>query len=160
MKTREILSIVALVALGLCLICGLVKVTMKGPKAKHSCDHACSLSLFVAVVLVGVSQLLEENRDGYKNVPDEKCGEMKQMKTLTNTTVSPPLKCNSPGITGNCKHIDSSATIVKQCGDCVDGKKCDGLNKGWKCFSYPGDRGYQEMIKCTDEMDNVIFTTA
>ena len=69
MQTREILSIVALAALGLCLLCGLAKMAMKGPKAKQSCDHACSLLVFVAVVLVGVSQLLEENKDGYMTVP-------------------------------------------------------------------------------------------
>ena len=66
MKTREILSIVALAALGLCLLCGLAKMAMKGPKAKQSCDHACSLLVFVAVVLVGVSQLLEE--ESYKEL--------------------------------------------------------------------------------------------
>tara|TARA_Y100000766_G_C18772848_1_gene539183 strand:- start:265 stop:714 length:450 start_codon:yes stop_codon:yes gene_type:complete len=69
MQTREILSIVALAALGLCLLCGLAKMAMKNPKAKQSCDHACSLLVFVAVVLVGVSQLLEENKDGYMTVP-------------------------------------------------------------------------------------------
>ena len=67
MNTREILSIVALAALGLCLLCGLAKMAMKGPKAKQSCDHACSLLVFVAVVLVGVSQLLEEEK--YMTVP-------------------------------------------------------------------------------------------
>ena len=67
MKTSEILSIVALAALGLCLLCGLAKMAMKGPKAKQSCDHACSLLVFVAVVLVGVSQLLEEEK--YMTVP-------------------------------------------------------------------------------------------
>ena len=36
---------------------------MKGDKAKKSCDHVCSLSFFVAVVLLGVSQLLTE--EGY-----------------------------------------------------------------------------------------------
>ena len=67
MQTREILSIVALAALGLCLLCGLAKMAMKNPKAKQSCDHACSLLVFVAVVLVGVSQLLEEEK--YMTVP-------------------------------------------------------------------------------------------
>jgi len=66
MNTREILSIVALAALGLCLLSGLVKMAMKGPKAKQSCDHACSLLVFVAIVLLGVSQLLEE--EGYKEL--------------------------------------------------------------------------------------------
>jgi hypothetical protein len=69
MNTREILSIVALAALGLCLLCELAKMTMKGTKAKQRCNHACSLSLFVAVVLVGVSQLLKENKDGYTTDP-------------------------------------------------------------------------------------------
>ncbi len=67
MNTREILSIVALAALGLCLFCGLAKATMKGPKVKQSCDHACSLLVLLAVVLLGVSQLLEE--EGYMTVP-------------------------------------------------------------------------------------------
>jgi len=69
MKTREILSIVALAALGFFVLCGLAKMAMKSSKAKQSCDHACSLLVFVAVVLVGVSQLLEENNDGYMTVP-------------------------------------------------------------------------------------------
>ena len=69
MQTREILSIVALAALGLCLFCGLAKATMKGPKVKQSCDHACSLLVLLAVVLLGVSQLLGENKDGYMTVP-------------------------------------------------------------------------------------------
>jgi len=60
MKTKEILSIFALVAIGLCLICGVAKTAMKSPKQKQSCDTACSLLVFVAVVLVGVSQLLGE----------------------------------------------------------------------------------------------------
>ena len=60
MKTQEILSIVALGLLGVCLLCGLAKMAMKRDKAKQSCDHVCSLSLFVAVVLLGVSQLVKE----------------------------------------------------------------------------------------------------
>ena len=62
LQTREILSIVALVALGLCLLCGLAKMAMKSPKVKQSCDYACSLLVFIAVVLAGVSQLLEEEK--------------------------------------------------------------------------------------------------
>ena len=57
MNTPEILSIIALSLLGICLLCGLAKMAMKGPKANQACDHACSLSFFVAVVLVCVSQL-------------------------------------------------------------------------------------------------------
>ena len=59
MKTKEILSIAALAAIALCLICGVAKMTMKSTKQKQSCDTACSLLVFVAVVLVGISQLLD-----------------------------------------------------------------------------------------------------
>jgi len=64
MKTKEILSIFALVAIVLCLICGVVKMTIKSPKQKQSCDTACALLVFVAVVLVGISQLLDETVTG------------------------------------------------------------------------------------------------
>jgi len=64
MKTRKILSIMTLAVLGLCLLCGLTKMAMKGLKAKQSCDYACSLLVFVALVFVGVSQLLKETGPG------------------------------------------------------------------------------------------------
>ena len=62
MLTKEILSIIALAALGLCLICGLAKMAMKSVKAKKGCDDACSLLVFIAVVLLGVSQLPGEEK--------------------------------------------------------------------------------------------------
>ena len=58
-SNHNILSIAALVLLGLCLLCGLAKMTVKGAKAKQICNHVCSLSLFVAVVLIGVNQLIQ-----------------------------------------------------------------------------------------------------
>jgi len=58
-KNHNILSIAALVLLGLCLLCGLAKMAMKEDKAKKSCDHACSFFLFLGVVLLGVSQLIQ-----------------------------------------------------------------------------------------------------
>ena len=69
MKTKEILSIFALVAIVLCLICGVAKTAMKSPKQKQSCDTACSILIFVAVVLVGISQLLDETVTGGGKVP-------------------------------------------------------------------------------------------
>jgi len=60
MKTQEILSIVALALLGLCFLCGLAKMAMKKDSDKKNCDKACSMAIFAAVVLVGVSQLLTE----------------------------------------------------------------------------------------------------
>jgi len=69
MQTREILSIVALAALGLCLLCGLAKMAMKNPKAKQACNKACSLLVFVGLTLIGVSQLLGETKNTSPQVP-------------------------------------------------------------------------------------------
>ena len=60
MRTQEILSITALSALGLCLLCGIDKMAMKSNEAKKGCDKACGILVFAAVVLIAVSQLLEE----------------------------------------------------------------------------------------------------
>jgi len=54
MKTQEILTIIALSALGLCLLCGLAKMAMKNPKKR------CGALFFVAVALMAVGQLLGE----------------------------------------------------------------------------------------------------
>ncbi len=61
MKTQEILTIVALAALGLCLLCGLAKMAMKNPKKRGDCDKACGALFFVAVALMAVGQLLGED---------------------------------------------------------------------------------------------------
>ena len=60
MKTQEILSIITLSLLGLCFLCGLAKMAMKKDSDKKNCDKACSMAIFAAVALVGVSQLLTE----------------------------------------------------------------------------------------------------
>ena len=74
MKTQEILSIVALALLGLCFLCGLAKMAMKKDSDKKNCDKACSMAIFAAVALVGVSQLLTETEKYCdKYCRDEKC---------------------------------------------------------------------------------------
>jgi len=61
MKTKEILSIVALFTLGLCLICGLAKMAMKkGDKAKNHCTSVCGTSVVLAIILLAMSQLMGE----------------------------------------------------------------------------------------------------
>ena len=61
MKTKEILSIVALAVIGLCLLCSLAKLVMKsGDKKKKHCNKACGAFVFLATVLLAVSQLLGE----------------------------------------------------------------------------------------------------
>ena len=73
MKTQEILSIVALGLLGVCLLCGLAKMAMKGDSAKKNCDKACSMPVFAAVVLLAISQLIGET-DGYCQILGEDGG--------------------------------------------------------------------------------------
>lgn len=63
MHTRKILSIVALSLLGLCLLCALAKNAMKGDKSKKACDNACSMSVFAALALLAVSQLMGEHEN-------------------------------------------------------------------------------------------------
>jgi len=66
MNTKEILSIVALAALGLCLLCSLAKAAMKkGDKSKKHCDKACGAFVFLAIILLAVSQLLGEENEKY-----------------------------------------------------------------------------------------------
>jgi len=62
MKTQKILSIAALVMLGLCFLCGLAKIYISrtGFVPKKGCHNACGILIFVAVVLIGISQLLTE----------------------------------------------------------------------------------------------------
>lgn len=60
MQTKEILSIIALSLLGLCLLTALAKMSMKKDKDKKNCDMMCSLMLFIAAALIGISQLMSE----------------------------------------------------------------------------------------------------
>jgi len=65
MNTKEILSIVALVALGVCLICGLAKMAMKGDKCKNHCTSVCGTSVVLAIILLAVSQLMGEGTEKF-----------------------------------------------------------------------------------------------
>ena len=61
MNTKEILTIIALVSLGMCLLCSLAKMAMKkGDKGKKHCDKACGAFVFLAIILLAVSQLLDD----------------------------------------------------------------------------------------------------
>ena len=60
MDKNKILTILALISLGLCLLCGLTK---RVAKDKKGCDAICGLLVFIAMILIGVSQLLSEKFD-------------------------------------------------------------------------------------------------
>lgn len=66
MQTEKMLTIIALAALGLCLLMGLLKMMMKDAKKKRGCDTACSMLVFVAVVLLAVNQMMHEHDEDKK----------------------------------------------------------------------------------------------
>ena len=106
MNTQEILSIVALSLLGLCLLCGLAKMAMKGDSAKKNCDKACSMAVFAAVVLLAISQLIGET-DGYE-------------ETSSSCQIMPKDECDD---TAPCCHTPDGV-CVKQAGCCRVGENC------------------------------------
>ena len=126
MKTQEILSIVALGLLGVCLLCGLAKMTMKGDKAKQTCNQICSLSLFVALVLLGTSQLLKEMTKSPSPSPSpsgptpgalgENCkqgGKCNGVLTCVNKKCVPPLPNPQRDCETICKTVESGAESPK-----------------------------------------------
>ena len=58
-NTKKTLSIISIIALGLCVILNLLGMSVL-KKQKDQCDQACGMLVFVAIVLIGVSQLLGE----------------------------------------------------------------------------------------------------
>ena len=124
MKTKEILSIVALSALGLCLLCCLAKSAMKkGDKGKNHCDKACGAFVFLAIVLLAVSQFLGEGTEKY----GQGCQLMGGHNALCQTRYG---QCGDDGVpcppnNGTCDSCDSDecpATCCKYMGMTPDGK--------------------------------------
>jgi len=85
MKTKEILTIVSLAALGVCLLCGLAKMVMKkGDKGHKHCKSVCATAVVLAIILLAVSQLLGEN-DGFKERNSPYCELMPSPNKLCHT---------------------------------------------------------------------------
>ena len=59
-NSQEILTIIALCALGLCVLVGLFKLAVKSDKQKQQCDKACSALVFIAIALLAISPLLHD----------------------------------------------------------------------------------------------------
>ena len=66
MQTEKLLTIIALSALGLCVLMGLLKMMMKDANKKRDCDMACSMLVFIAVVLLAVNQMMHEHDEDDK----------------------------------------------------------------------------------------------
>jgi hypothetical protein len=130
MNTQEILSIVALSLLGLCFLCGLAKMAMKKDSDKKNCDKACSMAIFAAVVLVGVSQLLTETEKYCGNFQEaagqDSCGGI--------GTGGVPFCVDSDG-----NKIKDSAGNITQCSG--DSTGPGGLPRGMAPFCGRGQSG-------------------
>jgi hypothetical protein len=63
MNTQEILTIIAMAALGLCLVLAFSKGLTKNLKTKESITHVCSLLVVIAVSLLAVTQFLSEKEN-------------------------------------------------------------------------------------------------
>ena len=61
MNTKEILTIIALSALGLCLLSVLVKTFIKTDKTRQYYNQICGILFFLAVVSLSVSQIVVED---------------------------------------------------------------------------------------------------
>ena len=61
MGSKEILTIIGLIFLGLCFLCGLAKMGMKDAKRKSNCDKACGAFVFLGVTLIAVSSVLKSS---------------------------------------------------------------------------------------------------
>jgi len=133
MNTQEILSIVALSLLGLCLLCGLAKMAMRGDSAKKNCDKACSMAVFAAVVLLAISQLIGET-DGYLETSSS-CQIMpKDEKTLgslcyISTGFCGGSECTKPGHLPQPGHLPCCPTVA-ECGGTITGCSGDGCPSG------------------------------
>jgi len=89
MRTH-VLRIIAISLLGVCLLCGLAKMAMKNENSKKSCDNACGALMFVALALIGVSQLSDE-KEKYEHT-DKK----QEIANLTDKWINNVTKKNDP----------------------------------------------------------------
>ena len=143
-NTSKTLSIISLVALGLCLILGVVKAVDK--KKSKGCDKACAILFFVAVVLIAVSSLLDQV-DGFKpseqwvigvgnlpmTFPKEAAGSGKESfgarKKKCHTTYCnncPDGRCTNPA--GESCRTSSDCQTFQGKGKCID------CSSQWDCL--------------------------
>ncbi len=110
MRTH-VLRIIAISLLGVCLLCGLAKMAMKNENSKKSCDNACGALMFVALALIGVSQLSDEKEkyEGY----DASSAKKQEIAKLTDMWIDKVTKKNDPKAVAKmfCKDGNLVATV-------------------------------------------------
>ena len=131
MLPKEILTIVALGLLGLCLISALAKTAMKKDKDKEKCNMACSLMLFIAAVLIGISQLMSEtSTDPY--VPSR--ATLKVISANTWCSYSKKMSAQENELKGKLAKIGVDLEMIN---DTDDKAKFDKESKTAKARGYP-----------------------
>ena len=96
MKTKEILTIIGLIFLGLCFLCGLAKMGMKDAKRKGNCDKACGAFVFLGVALIAVSSVLKSSGPSGPSGPSAPAPGEGQV-------CIPPSRYPGSGLRGNCQ---------------------------------------------------------
>jgi hypothetical protein len=146
MNTQEILTIIAMAALGLCLVLAFSKGLTKNLKTKESITHVCSLLVVIAVALLAVTQFLSDKKENMEweigsvatasrpNVGKAKKGgkkaSMGQMGSGSPCTTT--VACNGCG-NGYCGNPDAGESCTTSascdggiCIDCDNSTGCDG----------------------------------
>jgi hypothetical protein len=108
MKKCGIISIVALSFLGVSLVCGVVKMNTKKDNIKKNC--LCMISVFVALVLLGVSQLVKETYKSAKGSPPG--GQQSVEKSFEDTSESPSVAACKDSCSVSEKVLDAMCWAV------------------------------------------------
>jgi len=125
MKINETILIFAFSILGLCIICGIIKMSTKSDETKERYNNACYILFIVFVVLVGVSQLIHDLNSRETLDIDEKVG-LDQTKCPTNDDKGEPI-CKNGGTAaakagGNRKWPIGTKSRLAPCGcNCIGG---------------------------------------
>lgn len=128
MKTGEILSVISLVSLGLCAAIRLLKsYIIKDRKKKDECDMVCGILVFLAVVLITVSQVVEN--EGF-NIQD---GDIARGKNYDNFRDCCNECAQSDLKPGCCLRRGAEISCINSFTSPDPKTYCKGLDGGWWC---------------------------
>ena len=103
-NVRNILTIVALSALGLTLFVALAKNAMKSNKRKQTCDKICGMLVFIAAVLLAVAQFMEDSKtESFHEEKPHGSGDKKEVLILS-----------AMSFCGYCKKIHANKDDIKK----------------------------------------------
>jgi hypothetical protein len=143
MNTQEILTIIAMAALGLCLVLAFSKGMTKNLKTKESMTHVCSLLVVIAVALLAVTQFLSDKKENM----DWEIG------TVATSSMPNDGRAKKGGGKVSMGQMESSGTCCPGY-ECSSGPSCDYPGGycagGYSCFSNGGGGGGGGPTMCVD----------